>query len=224
MVPTDPVRRHPRATALLTGAVLAACFTVLYLLAVRTSDGQQADVDLFGWATTAGDAPGVAGWATVVRAVAPAVLGVACVVAAARAVVRRRWRPLLAAALVVALSAAAARLLRTALLDRPYLGDFAYVENTFPSGHVAVTLAVGIALTILVPRRARGAVAAAVAVVVLLAGPASVVTLAHRPSDILGSVLLVGSLTGLVGALLLREGDLSGRRTEPGSGRRRRAT
>ena len=169
------------------GLALLGTLGLLYLGAVRTAAGQEQDIVLFADAQSANavlEAP-----ASLLRSTLPLVLAAVCTVLAVVAVTERRWRSLLASAVLVGAAALAARWLRT-VLERPYLGDHGYLENTFPSGHVAITTALAVAATMLWPGPSRRGPAVVATVVVAVACAVSVVGHAHRPSDVVGAVLL----------------------------------
>lgn len=195
-----PQRRvlHPAAAALVA-ALLAAAFLAVYLWAVRSQSGQRADIHLLVVLQDLNPALGPAATALRPGLVVAGALG--CAALGLLALSRRRWRSLGAALTVVVLSVGGTRMLKDVVLDRPYLGDFGYTVNTFPSGHVSATLALVAAAALLSPgwrtptaRRLFLLTLGAVAVAACLA---SVLEHVHRPSDVLGSVLLVGSATAL---------------------------
>ncbi|MGC0142892.1 phosphatase PAP2 family protein [Pseudactinotalea sp. Z1732] len=66
--------------------------------------------------------------------------------------------------------------------------------NTLPSGHVSLSAALAVAIMILWPSRARWPIVVA-GVLLATASLASVVAHAHRPSDVVASVLLTGAVT-----------------------------
>lgn len=113
------------------------------------------------------------------------------------ALARREWRPVAAAAALVVATVLAAEALRR-ILPRPYLGDFAYVENTYPSGHAALAFAAVIAVAWLRPPWLRPWVVMLLGAGVVFVGIASLTSFAHRASDIAGSVLLTASLAAWV--------------------------
>ncbi len=121
-------------------------------------------------------------------AVAVAVLGVV-------ALLRRAW-PDLVAAVLVALGTVGIALGLREVLVRPDLGGYGYAHQTFPSGHVAVVGGLCAAAWLLWPRPAsRGAAGWAALGVTAVAALASVVTYAHRPSDVVGSLLVAVGVT-----------------------------
>lgn len=182
------------------GAVLAAAFLALDLWAVRTEDGQSADIDLLVTLQSLNPALGPA--ATVLRPGLVVGGALACVALGVLALARRRWRSLCAAVLVVALSVGGTWALKELVLERPYLGDYGYTVNTFPSGHVSATLALVAAAALLSPAwrtpASRWLFRLALLAVAVAACVSSLLEHVHRPSDVVGSVLLVGSVTALV--------------------------
>lgn len=199
-----PPAAMARAAAALVCAGLTVAVVVLYLWAVRTSDGQAADVRLFaviqGLNSTFGPL------ATTLRPVLIVAPAFVCAVLGIVALVGRRWQPLTAAVLVVVVSVAGTQALKNVVLDRPYLGDHGYAANTFPSGHVSATLALLVAAALLRPpawgwRRSTPGLLVLVAAAAA-ACAASLLGHTHRPSDVAASVLLVGAVTALVFAVL----------------------
>jgi hypothetical protein len=177
-------------------AVLMAAFVLLYWLAVHTRQGQLYDAGFFGrvWGLRAvsGRVPELA------RATLPTLLLGATAVPAVLAVTGRRWRRLLAAVLVVTVASAAAQVLKHQVLARPDLGDHGYVENSYPSGHVAVVAALCVAVVLLWPGGPTRYVVGGGAAVAVLGAAADVASFAHRPSDVVGSLLLVAAVSAAV--------------------------
>jgi membrane-associated phospholipid phosphatase len=173
---------------------LALCaligFIVMYLVAVQTTVGQRLDqvamLEISSWFATAG---GTA-WAEAVLAAVSAgtlLLATGGVLAACAALRGGVWTVVAAgaAATVVVL----AQLLKS-VLDRPEL-VVTGAGNSFPSGHVAAVCGLAVALIVALPRALRWpAVTLLVGPTVLLTGLATVVLLWHRPSDVVGSILL----------------------------------
>ncbi|RXR26829.1 phosphatase PAP2 family protein [Oerskovia turbata] len=188
--------RSARVTLLLAGAlVLGAMFAATYAVTVRTLAGQQLDNGAFvSWQQLN---PFLGAFAQVLRPALPVALGVVCTVLGVVALRARRRRAVVPAVAVVVVTVPLARWLRDGLLDRPNLADLAYTHNTLPSGHVAVTAALCVAVLFLWPRRSGALVAWAV-VVSLVACVASLLEHTHRPSDVVASLLLVGAVTCLV--------------------------
>lgn len=199
-----PAPRTPRTLRLLAlAAALLAVFAVLYLWAVRTEDGQSADIRLFVAFQALNPVLGPA--AVVVRPGVVIAGALACTALGSLAMVRRRWRALAAAVLVVVLAVGGTRLLKDVVLDRPYLGEHGYTQNTFPSGHVSAALALLVAVALLRPawrtRRASTVFSICLAVAGVASCLASLLEHAHRPSDVAGSILLVGALAAVAVAI-----------------------
>jgi membrane-associated phospholipid phosphatase len=174
-------------------AVLVVAFVTLYWLAVRTSAGQLYDAGFFGRVgalrALSGPAPAL------MRETSPYVLAGAVCVPAVLAVASRRWRRLAGASLVIVVATAGAHVLKDWLLIRPDLGDHGYAQNSFPSAHVAVVAALCVAVVLLWPDQPTWPVVTGAAGVAVLAAAANVVSYAHRPSDVVGSLLLVAAVT-----------------------------
>ena len=180
--PTDAVRPSAAGWA-------AAGFVLLYLVCVRTPVGQQLDDAAMRWTAAAVIRDG---WAEALLEALSA--GSLLLAGAALAVVTAATRGPRTAAVgavsgaVVLLGAEVLKL----VLTRP---DFSVqaLANSFPSGHVAAVTGLSVALLLATPSGTwrRAALVAATAAVTLT-GAATVVLEWHRPSDVLGSVLLGG--------------------------------
>ncbi|GAA4836954.1 hypothetical protein GCM10023221_12790 [Luteimicrobium xylanilyticum] len=175
-----------------------ALFVLVYLVEVCTQAGQRQDAVVFArfQAVPFGELAGP------VRDGVPMLLGAATVVLGVRALMRRTVRPVLAQAVVVVLAAVGSELLKEHL-PRPYHGTFAYVENTFPSSHMATTTALACAvLALWGTGRWRAEGAFVVLLLTFVAGIYNVTGFAHRPSDVVGGVLVALALEGFVLAAL----------------------
>ena len=184
-------------SALLRALGFALAVVLVYLTFVWTRVGQQLDAAAFLAAGTVASSPfGVLVDQT--RTTAVVVLAVAATIASVRALIQRRLYAVSTALLLVITSAGIARALR-AELPRPYLGEFAYQYNTLPSGHAAAAAALVVALLVLLPvGLAPRTVNSAAILVITGSGFASVLSFAHRPSDVLAAVLIVGCLGSLL--------------------------
>ena len=196
----------------LWGAVLCAIGAVsTYALGVLTEPGQRVDVLIFGWAQRLhlgllGDAlPYLA------RRVLPALMTLVAFGYGLRSLVQGHAGRAMACLALVAGSTSLCWTLREHALWRPHYGDqYSYVHNTFPSTHVALVVSLCAAVWLLARPPARSLSGVLVGVVVLsLVG--NVVGHAHRPSDAVGSLLIVAA-----GALLVQW-----RASPPSSGSRR---
>lgn len=173
----------------------AGALALVYVLLIRTATGQV--VDTFGAFASLHDRLG--GGVKTFRTLAPILLAIGAVGLAVLALVRRRFADAVRA-VVIGLGSIGAGEIMKYLLPRPFLGDHGYVDNTFPSGHTTLAVSAALAVAVLVPRRARAVVVPIVMVTAVIAAWASIVSYAHRPSDVLGGALVVG----MVGAPALR--------------------
>ena len=175
--------------------VLFAAFVALYFIAVRSAAGQRLDVTGFAVAASIG---GRWPWAyAILRDGLPWLLAAATLLLAVRAVFKRRWRDLIGAVLAVASAPLLTHILRL-VLPRPFLGANGYAYNTFPSGHAAAIGSLLFAIYVISPRRFRGPrLGIGCAVITAAAGSASVMSYAHRPSDVVGALLVV-AMAGVV--------------------------
>jgi len=132
-------------------------------------------------------------------------LVVATVVVVFIAVIRRRIAVAVLSVLLIAGANISSELLKL-VLDRPSLGvdtARAAAGNSLPSGHTTVAASVAVALVLALPTRVRGVGALIGTIVTAFVGIATLSAGWHRPSDAVGSVLLVGAWAGVAGLLLL---------------------
>ncbi|WP_157720212.1 phosphatase PAP2 family protein [Friedmanniella luteola] len=165
----------------------ATGFVLLYLLSVGTAGGQRLDEAAMQWTAASVTEDG---WAEALLTGVSG--GSVLLVGGALAIVTALARGLRAGALG-ALSGAVVLLAAEVLkltLARP---DFTVqaLANSFPSGHVAAVTGLALALLLAAPAgRWRWAALLAVTPAVALTGLATIALEWHRPSDVLGSVLL----------------------------------
>lgn len=182
----------PLIRALCCLAVVVAIFAV----AVWTPAGQSLDSGLMG----AGFAPLNAPMelSQLVRRGSLALAGVLVAVEAVWALSRRRWRIVVQCAVLVACSVSIATWLRR-MLVRPDLGDSTYPFNTWPSGHAAASASLIVSAFVLAPVGTHGLPARrlAAASMVFVTG-SSIATMAHRPTDVIASVLWVATLSAIL--------------------------
>lgn len=174
----------------------------VYVIGVLTEPGQWVDVQLFGWAQRLhvgllGDAlPYLA------RTVLPALMALVALAYGLRSLVHGGAVLAVQCLALVVGSTSLCWALREHVLARPFYGEqYSYVHNTFPSTHVALVVSLCAAVWLLARSTSRS-LSRALVVVVVLALLGNVVGHAHRPSDVLGSLLVVGA-----GALLVRWRD-----------------
>jgi membrane-associated phospholipid phosphatase len=171
---------------------------LLYLVFVGTPTGQHVDEELMKWVSATVSSHG---WAELILAwvSAGSVLLVAAALVGTTAALRGPLRAL-SCALAAGATVTAAELLKLTLARPSFLAE--PTMNSFPSGHVAAVAGLAAALLIALPARRRRVVALLVVMpAVGLTGMATVVLQWHRPTDVLGSVLLavvVGGLTTML--------------------------
>lgn len=187
---TRATRRTRRLAAV--GGAYAAGFVALYFAAVRTPLGQLVDAStlgVLGWMRSEA-------WLAFYDGRDIVLYGVlaAAVVAALATILDHDWKPAVYSALLVGTVAVASVALKE-LLPRPNLGDFAYAENTFPSGHTAITLAASVAIIWCAPRWFSPVLVAVLGVLASFVAVGSVLSAAHRASDTLAGALLAGAVS-----------------------------
>lgn len=190
-------------TSVLRTALVACSFALAFILVgmlfIGTPAGQQFDAWALGrlaWAPDGAAAVAV----EVIRQVVPiGIVAAAVALAVWRLVADRRAGSVAAAAAGALVASVLAQVIKTALV-RPDLGGHGYAENTFPSGHVTVALAAGIACVWLLPHPSwRPVATAVVGAAALTTMVVSVGGFAHRPSDVLAAPLLVAAVMSCAG-------------------------
>jgi membrane-associated phospholipid phosphatase len=191
-------------------AVLAAAGAVLvYKLFVLTSLGQAVDNAALLSRVHHPRVDPVLGRALNGTTLASVVL--ACLVAAAIGLLRKRVDLAVGAAFMVLGANGSVELLKDHL-TRPDLDHFP-APNSFPSGHTAAAASVVYALVLVLPRAVRGMVALVGFVYVTVIAIATVWAQWHRPSDTIAAMLIVLAW-GSVAVFGIRVGRL--RHPEPG--------
>ncbi|MFN3867359.1 MAG: phosphatase PAP2 family protein, partial [Demequina sp.] len=174
-------------------AALCAAFAVVYWLHVTLEDGQRMDAASLGATALVRDQRGELTDAA--RRGIPLAAAAAAAVTVLIAFVRGRRRDAVVAALLPVVAYALAAVLRDLVLPRPYLGEYAYLENTLPSGHVVVTVSCLVVIAWLLPAAIPGSVVVLIAALVTgAAGLTQVAAFAHRFADVVAGALLVGVL------------------------------
>ncbi len=117
---------------------------------------------------------------------------------------RRRGVATTAALAVVVAANVASQLLKHEVLTRPDNGATGLWHNSFPSGHTTVFVSAVFAVFLVSAPRARPFVAMIGAVGTVLVGAMLVGSQWHRPSDVVGGILVVAIFVFLAGAVLAR--------------------
>lgn len=195
---TRGVNTAAQALPLLVSAVLGVIATVW--VALYTTTGQHYDEA----AMRVLDRGGSAVNDRLVRLLEQVSVGsaaIALVIMVAVALVRRRFRVALAAAVLVIGAILTTEMLKHYLLTRPDLG-VGKIANTLPSGHTTVVFSLVLAAVLVSPRALRWLVAFAGSAVGGLTGLATIIGGWHRPSDVVAGLLVTLAWAALVSAFV----------------------
>jgi hypothetical protein len=177
-------------------------FVGLYLVAVRTAAGQDMDDRAFELVYSLAPPGTVALMTWFARGFVIVLLAALVLLLTLAAAHRHAWRSVAVALIIVGLTVLTTTFLRDDLLTRPSVREETFPENSLPSTHVSVACALVVAAVVLWPPRRPWWLVNAACLVVLLAALGNVLAQAHRVSDVVASVLLVGAVSGLSVALL----------------------
>lgn len=184
--------------ALLASLACAAGVVSLAHAAVGTARGQRLDQLVM---TAAREDTGVMSKVVypVLNTVTVPVIIVALLLAAVLALAQRRASMIVHIVVLVGGAALSTQLLKHVVLDRTSLAEGLDVTpNSYPSGHTTMAAAVAVALTLAAPRHVRSIVAVLGAAWTAVAGIGTIAGGWHRPSDVLGGLLVVGAWSYLV--------------------------
>jgi membrane-associated phospholipid phosphatase len=177
---------------------------VVYGISVRTRWGQRLDTTALRGRRllSAHDVRVAQALHTRIDIASVALLGGAILVVA---LLRGRRRLAAAIAVILAGSFATAEVLKR-LLGRPHLTvvDSLNRAATFPSGHTTIAMALAVGAVFVAPRRVRGVVTILGAAFAASIGCSMVMTASHRPSDVIGAVLIVTAWSAGAATFLLR--------------------
>ncbi|GGM63548.1 hypothetical protein GCM10012275_37690 [Longimycelium tulufanense] len=195
---------------LVTAVACVIAFIACYVVLVLTPGGQQVEDALF---LKAWD-PAVAKIMSPLsrfRIAADLVFPLAALATVWLVAVARRCRRLGRIGIgCIAASVGVAEVLKYVVLDRPALNGLSLTGgNSFPSGHVAFAMSFVLALVLVLPHRARPHVMAVGGTGVAVTAGMTVMAGWHRPSDIIGSTLLVLAVFCVAILLLARGGGVS---------------
>ncbi|MDQ1519897.1 MAG: hypothetical protein QOI55_970 [Actinomycetota bacterium] len=189
-----------RLAALAAGA--SALVVIAYLVAVRTTRGQE--LDNAAWLGRHAATARAAHAARIVLGTV-SVTSLAVALAVLIVVAYGRGRPRLALVVGAAVFGAnvTTEVLKHFVLERPVLLAHAPVaKNTFPSGHSTVAMSVAVAAVLVAPRHWRGAVGVVGFVYASAVGSATLIVGWHRPSDVIAGFAVATSWAA-AGALVL---------------------
>jgi len=118
---------------------------------------------------------------------------------------RRRWRLALVAGASITGAVVTTEVLKLHVLTRPDLDGIAGIEqNSFPSGHATIGMALSLGLVMVSPHRFRWLATGAALLVSMTFGIGVLATGWHRPSDTIGAYLVGLAWFALGTALLMR--------------------
>ncbi|MFV4913833.1 phosphatase PAP2 family protein [Microbacterium lacticum] len=206
------MRAAPRAWHFVaTAAVLAVLLAASYLFFVQGYMGQLIDEQ----ARTGAQFAVVAEASTLLDAVPLLSAGVVLIAVVIGAIRRQRVATVLAL-IVVAAANLTSQLLKHEVLTRPDNGATGAWHNSFPSGHTTVIVSAVFALFLVCAPRVRPLVATVGAMATVVVGALLVASGWHRPSDVVGGVLVVAIYVFVGGAVLARVRPSTPRRGGPG--------
>ncbi|WP_437583190.1 phosphatase PAP2 family protein [Paramicrobacterium sp. CJ85] len=182
-----------RVRSILTALLGVVGFIVFFVIAVQTRLGQRVEQNVLDSSYYSERSP-------LLALVTVPNLAIAFVIVVGIACLRRAWTDAVVAAAVMGLSNVLGQLLKHRLLERP---DFFAIDsvNTFPSGHTIAFASILFALLIALPPLGRDIVTPLAAALLATVCTQLVVFGWHRPSDIVGGVLLVLAVCGGVNAM-----------------------
>jgi len=188
------------------GAALlcVVAFVVLYLFFVRDVAGQAIDQLAFNGAEDG--STGTTVTRRLLDLIPSVMVAVGAIVSLVIAMVRRAWFPLVVGVSAAMAAVVTTQLLKNVFLTRPELGVDGYIPNSFPSGHTTVAAASALVVFLVASAHTRwlaGTIGAAFAVA---AGVSTLVSLWHRPSDVIAALLVVAFWGCVAGAVLTRAG------------------
>ncbi len=207
----------PRAGRRLAIVSVGAAFIAagLYIVTVGTPAGQLVGELILGGRPASAET--VIGAERVLAALSRLSLVMGTLVVAVIALVQRRPRLALAAAVAIVGANITTQLLKEIVLDRTDLlgGLFYPLPNSFPSGHATAAASVAVGLLLVVPPLLRAPSVIVSGIVVAIVGTSTLVAGWHRMADAVGGVFVATAWGAGLGALLASRRGVEpvGRRT-----------
>jgi membrane-associated phospholipid phosphatase len=221
--PTDTVdrvlSRGIARRAVITGAMCVGLLVLTYLLAVWTPTGQRFE-DAVLQAAAGGRQEAAIG---TLDAITKWSLAAAVIVVVGIGYLRSKLSLGFAGGGVIAASVITTEILRRSVLMRPLLlhSGVRREDQSFPSGHTTIAMSVMCGLVMVVPYRFRGIAVFLTSLWAASVGALTVTASWHRPSDTIGSDLIVMIYVCAAIAILARCGSV--REAEPRTDARRTA-
>ena len=188
------------------GAALlcVVAFVVLYLFFVRDVAGQAIDQLAFNGAEDG--STGTTVTRRLLDLIPSVMVAVGAIVSLVIAMVRRAWFPLVVGVSAAMAAVVTTQLLKNVILTRPELGVDGYIPNSFPSGHTTVAAASALVVFLVASAHTRWLAGTVGATFAVAAGVSTLVSLWHRPSDVIAALLVVAFWGCVAGAVLTRAG------------------
>ncbi len=205
-----PLAAGVRRRALIIGGLAATLLVAVYVLAVWTSAGQRFEDAVLKAATLAAGSPDGLRAARTLHTITNASLAGAVIAVLAIGLLRRKLVLGFLGAGVIAASVVTVEILQRSVLRPVLLATGNRREDqSFPSGHTAIAMSVMCALVLVAPYRGRGAAVFLTSLWAASVGVAAVTADWHRPSDTIGSDLVVVIYTCTAVAVLAWSGRVS---------------
>jgi membrane-associated phospholipid phosphatase len=183
---------------LLGAAVCIAATVLLARTAVGTARGQRLDQLILSAAQNDKGLIAQAVFPVLNTVTIPVVL-ILLALAAVFALARRRPSLLLQILVIVGGANLTVQVVKDFVVQRTALAeDIDITPNSFPSGHTGLAVSVALALILVCPARIRGLVAVLGTIWVSAAGIGTIAGGWHRPSDVVGALLVTGAWTFLL--------------------------
>ena len=192
------VRRHLTASA-----ISAVLLVVVYLAFVRTGWGQRFD-DIAFDGREVEDPAITSATNDLLHSVTRSSLVLLTAAIVLFALARRRWRLALVAGASITGAVVTTEVLKLHVLTRPDLDGIAGIDqNSFPSGHATIGMALSLGFVMVSPHTWRWLSALAALLVSMVFGVGVLATGWHRPSDTVGAYLVCVVWFGLGTAVLV---------------------
>jgi membrane-associated phospholipid phosphatase len=208
-----PLSRLTPTRYLAAAALCVVAFVALYIFFVRGEAGQAIDQLAFNGAEDG--TTGTVVTRNLLDLIPSVMVAVGAVVSLVIAMVRRAWFALVVAVGTALAATVTTQLLKNVFLTRPDLGVDGYVSNSFPSGHTTVAAASALVVFLVASPNTRWLAGTLGAAFAVAAGVSTLVSLWHRPSDVIAALLVVSFWGCVGGAVLTRAGGRASRARTP---------
>jgi len=202
-------RGHVVALGIGLAVLLTAAFAAIYVFFVRTVPGQALDENaMVGGMLLLRDHVWARAASGGINAIPETVGVLGALGVLLSAAIGRRWRTPAIGVAAGLLAMLATQVLKHLVLTRPDLNQSQATMNSFPSGHTTAAAAAMLALLLAAPPAARGVLGIIAAVASAAAGSATILMGWHRPSDVIGALIVV-AFFGVLAAIPVRLIDVA---------------